>query len=243
MALPSTETHIRVATMNYGLWNDGVTKYVEDSKVTQVLDAWRRMLDDCDADILSGQEWLYHFDRSRQLAVDQCLFSSKYPYQYTTATGHGKNLVSKTECTAYEVHDFSNGTKRQYTRAYTVIGGKRVCLINAHCSLETDFRIHRKAEFEELIHIMDGEEYAILFGDFNAYTIAEFELFSQAGYTVANGGEHGTFDTWTNFDKPSSWKNRAIDNIIVSTGIKMTHVAVDRRDLSDHSMLWADLIL
>ena len=243
MTLPNTQNRIRVATMNYGLWNDGATKYVEDSKVEQRLDDWRHMLDDCDVDILSGQEWLYYFDRSNRLAVEQCLFSYKYPYQYATATGHGKNLVSKTECFDYEVHNFSNGTRRQYTKAYTVIGGKRVCLLNAHCSLEPDFHIHRMAEFEELIHIMDGEEYTILCGDFNAYTVAEFDLFRQAGYTVANGGEHGTFDTWPCFDLPSSWHNRAIDNIIVSPNIRITHVAVDRRDLSDHSILLADLVL
>ena len=29
------EKRIRVATMNYGLWNDGITKYVEDEKAPQ----------------------------------------------------------------------------------------------------------------------------------------------------------------------------------------------------------------
>jgi endonuclease/exonuclease/phosphatase family metal-dependent hydrolase len=234
---------ITVATMNYGLWNDGVTKYVEDSKVEQVLAAWKRMLDAHDADILAGQEWLYYFDRSNRLVADQCLFSYKYPYRYTTSTGHGKSLVSKTECTDYEVRDFSNGTGRQYTCAYTVMDGKRVCLLNAHCSLEKNFQIHRKTEFEELVRVMNGEECAILFGDFNAYSVEEFELFTKAGYTIANGGVFGAFDTWTNFDKPSSWTNRAIDNIIVSAGIQIQSVTVDRRDLSDHSMLIAQLIL
>ena len=57
--------HIKVATMNYGLWNDGVVKFVEDSKVKSVLAAWKQMLCDHDVDILAGQEWLRFFDRSR----------------------------------------------------------------------------------------------------------------------------------------------------------------------------------
>ena len=236
-------TRIKVATMNYGLWNDGVTKYAADDEAETILAAWKQMLSDNNADILAGQEWLYHFDRSNTMKTETCLFSPLYPYQFTTTSGHGKNLVSKTACTDYTVHDFSNGSRRQYTKAYTVINGKKVCLLNAHCSLETDFGIRRKSEFEELIHVMNGEEYAILFGDFNAYSVSEFDLFTQAGYASANGGAFGTFDTWTNFDKPSSWKNKAIDNIIVSPKIQILRVNVDRRDLSDHSMLTAELLI
>ena len=236
-------THIKVATMNYGLWNDGATKYADDSEAERILAAWKQMLCENNADILAGQEWLRYFDRSNTMEVETCLFSLLYPYQYATTTGHGKNLASKTICTDYTVHNFSNGTKRQYTKAYTIIGGKKVCLINAHCSLEPDFNINRRAEFEELIRVMDGEEYAILFGDFNAYTVSEFELFTQAGYAPANGGAFGAFDTWPHFDKPSSWKNKAIDNIIVSANIQILRVSVDRRDLSDHSMLTAELLI
>lgn len=235
--------HIKVATMNYGLWNDGIVKFVEDSKVESVLAAWKQMLRDHDVDILAGQEWLRFFDRSKTMLSESCLFADFFPYQYATESGCGKNLVSKTECTEYCVNNFSNMTGRQYTKAYTVIGDKKICLMNAHCSLEPDFLIHRKEEFEELIRIMNGEEYVILFGDFNAYSVSEFDLFRQAGYYVANGGECGTFDTWTHFDKPSSWENMAIDNIIVSHNIRIQAVQVDRRDLSDHNMLVADLSL
>lgn len=235
------EKHFRVATMNYGLWNDGITKYVEDQKAETVLAAWKKMLSDHDADILSGQEWLPYFDRSNKIPVEECLFSDLYPYQYATTSGHGKHLASKTVCTDYTVCNFSTGTKRQYTKAYTMIHGNRVCLFNAHCSLETDFTINRKQEFEELIRIMNSEERVILFGDFNAYSVEEFDLFQKAGYSLSSGGKLGAFDTWTNFDKPSSWKNKAIDNIIVSSDIRILNVFVDRRDLSDHSMLVADL--
>jgi len=234
---------IRVATMNYGLWNDGVTKFVPDDKVDTVLAAWKKMLDDHDVDILAGQEWLEYFDRSNNLTVADYLFGYKYPYQYSTARGYGKNLVSKTECTDYQDFVHSNLSGRMYTVAYTVINGKKVCLINAHLSLENDFNISRKSEYQNLLDVMKKQEYVIVFGDFNAYTTSEFDVFKEAGFSLVNGGKFGTFNTWTNFDKPSSWKNKAIDNIIVSSNIEVLGARVDRRDLSDHSMLVADLLV
>ena len=56
--------HIKVGTMNYGLWNDGSTKYVPDEKVDKVLARWKDMFDDHELDILGGQEYLEHFDRA-----------------------------------------------------------------------------------------------------------------------------------------------------------------------------------
>ncbi|MBQ1216343.1 MAG: hypothetical protein IIX85_00110, partial [Clostridia bacterium] len=40
-----------------------------------------------------------------------------------------------------------------------------------------------------------------------------------------------------------SWGNKAIDNIIVSPNIEILSVVCDRRDLSDHNMLVAELLL
>ena len=122
-----------------------------------------------------------------------------------------------------------------------MINGRKVCLINAHLSIEPDVNINRKFEYEDLLKAMEKEEYVIVFGDFNAYTVSEFDVFKNAGYSVVNGGKFGTFDTWTNFDKPSSWTNKAIDNIIVSPNIEILSAKVDRRDLSDHNILIAEL--
>ncbi len=243
VACTKASDFIRVATMNYGLWNDGITKYVADDQVETVLAAWKEMLDDNDLDILAGQEWLQHFDRSNTLTAEEYVFGYKYPYQYSTTTGQGKNLVSKTECTGYKSIAHTQNTNRMYTVAYTVLNGKKVCLIDAHLSIESDFSVNRKAEYEDLLKVMDQEEYVIVFGDFNAYTPSEFDVFKEAGYTVVNGGALGTFDTWTNFDKASTWTNKALDNIIVSSNITVLDAKVDRRDLSDHSMLVADLYL
>ena len=234
--------YIRVATMNYGLWNDGITKYVADEQVETVLAAWKQMLDDNDPDILAGQECLEYFDRSNTMTAAEHVFGYKYLYQQSSGAGStGKNMVSKTPLTDYKVTAHTQNTNRTYATAYTVINGKKICLINAHLSTESDVTVNRAAEYQDLLKVMEREEYVIVFGDFNAYTTAEFNVFKQAGYTVVNGDAFGTFDTWTNFDKPSTWTNKAIDNIIVSANITVLDARVDRRDLSDHSMLLADI--
>ena len=234
--------YIKVATMNYGLWFDGVTKGVEDSKVDGVLAAWKKMLDDNDVDILCGQEWLKHFDRSGKVAAEDALFAYKYKYQFSTASTM-KNMVSKFPCTDFTHIAHTKNASRGYTKAYTEINGKKVCLINAHLSIEPSFDVNRKAEYEDLLREMEKEEYVIVFGDFNAYTTREFKNFTDAGYSIANGGKKGIFATWTNFGKDSSWGNTAIDNIVVSPNIEILKVSCDRRELSDHNMLVAELRL
>jgi len=235
--------YIKVATMNYGLWNDGATKYVEDSKVETVLAAWKKMLDDNDVDILCGQEWLKHFDRSNKLTAEDVLFAYKYKYQFSTASYFGKNLVSKFPVTDFTTIAHTKNPSRGYTKAYTEINGRKVCLINAHLSIETNFKTNRQAEYEDLLREMEKEEYVIVFGDFNAYTTSEFKNFTKAGYSVANAGKHGIHYTWTHFGTDSSWSNMAIDNIIVSPNIEILKVTCDRRELSDHNMLVAELRL
>lgn len=54
----------------------------------------------------------------------------------------------------------------------------------------------RAAQMAELIAKANGHDNVIIGGDFNARTISEFAPFVDAGYTLANGGIFGTFETW-----------------------------------------------
>ncbi|MBQ2271900.1 MAG: hypothetical protein II337_00405 [Clostridia bacterium] len=228
---------ITVATMNYGLWYDGGTKYVPDNKVEETLAKWKFMFDRHDPDIIGGQEWLKHFDRSNKIPVEEYLFGYKYAYQYVADM---ENFASKFPITQYEKHYHTNST-RYYTTGYVEINGKEIFLVNVHLGIEPDFNISRKAQYEDILNLLKDKEYFIMFGDFNAYTTSEFKVFKEAGYSVANGGAFGTFNTWTHFGTESSWKNQAIDNIVVSSNIKILKVKCDRRELSDHNMLIAEL--
>ena len=235
--------YLKVATMNYGLWNDGITKFVEDSKVKEQSGKFRKMLGDNNIDLLCGQEWLYYYDRSNKIPAQEYLFDFKYPWQFCTEFSFtGKNIVSKFACSKVSNIEFTSGSKRTYLRTNLMYMNKSICIINAHCSTETNFDSYRKAEFEELLNIMKTNEYCIIMGDFNAFSVDEFQMFLDAGMDIANGNLFGTFESWSNFDKVHpEWKNKAIDNIIVTPNISIQNVTCDRRDLSDHSMLIAEL--
>lgn len=235
--------YLKVATMNYGLWNDGITKFVEDSKVKEQSGKFRKMLGDNNVDLLCGQEWLYYYDRSNKIPAQEYLFDFKYPWQFCTEFSFtGKNIVSKFACSKVSNIEFTSGSKRTYLRTNLMYMNKSICIINAHCSTETNFDSYRKAEFEELLNIMKTNEYCIIMGDFNAFSVDEFQMFLDAGMDIANGNLFGTFESWSNFDKVHpEWKNKAIDNIIVTSNISIQNVTCDRRDLSDHSMLIAEL--
>ena len=239
--IPGVDTKLTVATQNYGLWNNGVTEYVEDSKVATVSAAWRQMLADHDADIIGGQEYMTYFDRSQTISPKEIIFGEMYDYQFVTGNKYtGKNIVSKTKLYDETVLTFSNGTGRQYVKAYTYIDGKKICILNAHLSFDT--YAHRKAEIDELISVMDKERYVIALGDFNVETPEEFQLFEAAGYRVANAGAFGNFTTWPNFGSTAAG-NRVLDNIVVNSNIEILDVTCDNRNLSDHAMLVAQLNL
>jgi len=242
-AVPGVDTKLTVATQNYGLWRNGVTEYAPDDTAESVAAAWRQMLADNDADILGGQEYMQQFNVSKTMDPKECVFGELYPYQFTTGEKYtGKNLVSKTKLYDETVVNFAVGSGRQYIKAYTYIDGKKICILNAHLSFEEDINVARKAQIEELISVADKETYAIILGDFNVYTVDEFQLFEDAGYSVANGGSFGNFNTWPNFGSTAEG-NRFLDNIIVNSNIEILNVSCDRRDLSDHAMLVAKLNL
>ena len=240
---PGVDTQLIVATQNYGLWRNGVTEYAPDDKAESVAAAWRQMLRDNNADILGGQEYMQHFNESKTMDPKECVFGELYPYQFTTGEKYtGKNIVSKTKLYDETVVNFKVGSGRQYIKAYTYIDGKKICILNAHLSFEEDINVARKAQIEELISVADKEQYVIMLGDFNVFTVDEFKIFEDAGYAVANGGKFGNFNTWPNFGSTAAG-NRFLDNIIVNSNIEILEVSCDRRDLSDHAMLVAKLNL
>ena len=240
-----SSNYITVASMNYGHWYNGVSQGVPNSSLESVTAKWKQMLADHDADLICGQEWIEYFDRDETVKANDHIFADRYAYQYSCGTTiyNGKHVASKTALTDMTVNNFSNGAGRQYVKGYTTINDKKVCIINAHLSFDNP-GVNRTAEIQELISVMNNEDYVILAGDFNVYEVTEFQLFTDAGYTVANGGEFGEFETWPNFGNTSSaYPNKCIDNIIVSPNIAMLNVECDRRDLSDHAMLVAELQL
>ena len=236
---------ITVATQNYGLWYNGVTQGVEAANVETAAAGWQKMITDHGIDSLCGQEWLPHFDRDKTIDANNKVFGKLFEYQYgnNTSTYDGKNILSKTPLTdiEYVTHPRSG---RKYAKAYTMVNGKKVCIINAHLSFEEDINVNRKTEIMELLAAAKGEKYVIIAGDFNVFESSEFQIFTEAGYSLANAGAFGEFNTWPNFGiNAGADVNRCLDNIIVSSNIIIRDAFVDYRQLSDHAMVVAKLEL
>ena len=136
--------------------------------------------------------------------------------------------------------------KVYYQLARVLMDGREVCVIETH--LDWDLgdkdklprREYRADQMRTIINDMANEKYVIIGGDFNIKKhpgdtnehASEFDVFVEAGYTLANRGQLITWPSWSN-----SKRECAIDNIIVK-GFKMSDVEVKGHNkLSDHKML------
>ncbi len=230
--------HITFATMNYGHWNRGVGNGVADDVTEEKLAAWNALMSHADLDILCGQEWCEDFNKSGSVSSSESIFAAAFPYQYSSSANHGKNTASQYKFSSYSLECYPDNTKRDYTVGYVTVNGKKICVINAHNSTGTteEAIATRRGEYEHLISLMRGEEYVILCGDFNAeVSLDEWKPFTDAGFRMANHGDFGSFVTCE--------PDYCIDNIIVSSNIKINSVKVVEDTLSDHDMLIADLQL
>lgn len=241
-----SDTTFTFVTQNVGLWNDGVHQGMAADKVEERAAAWQAVMEKHGMDILVGQEWLPYLDADKTVDANEKVFAGEYPYIYGehTSTYDGKAIISRTPLTDISYTAMVSNVGRRYAKAYTWIDGKKVCIIDAHLSFEEDINVNRKEEMVELLNLAQGETYAIIAGDFNVFTADEFKIFEEAGYSLANAGAFGQFNTWPNLGRnPTAEVNRVIDNIIVSPGIRIKNAWAEDHQLSDHALLAAELEL
>ena len=111
---------------------------------------------------------------------------------------------------------------------------KQIYLLNVHLSPGHDAaaKAKRATEIQDVLDLVDGKEYFIIFGDFNPEP-DEYETlfanFTSEGYNIANNGFFGDFWTWStnsgdfSSDTPSG-TTYVIDNIITSSNIRINYV-------------------
>jgi len=122
-----------------------------------------------------------------------------------------------------------------------------VCVVETH--LDWDLgekdtlprREYRADQMRTIIADMAKEKYVIIGGDFNIKNnhpgdtkdhATEFDVFAEAGYTLANRGQLITWPSWHNPKRECP-----IDNIMVK-GFEMSDVQVrGHNKLSDHKMI------
>ncbi len=141
--------------------------------------------------------------------------------------------------------------KVYYQLARVLMDGREVCIVETHLDWDLGAkdklprREYRADQMRTIIADMANATDVISGGDFNIRTdqpgdpkdhATEFDVFAEAGYTLANRGQLITWPAWHNPKRECP-----IDNIMVK-GFEMRNVQVKSSEkLSDHKMLSCEL--
>ena len=129
---------------------------------------------------------------------------------------------------------------RFYMVGTGIIGECEVKIVLAHFGFNnSDLTDTTKQDLQvaELVAAFQQEQYVIIMGDLNLPSLSVLDPFVAAGYSLANGGAFGTFNTYR---KTDAFANRALDHIIVK-GFNIKNAYMIDNDLSDHNPFLADL--
>ena len=132
------------------------------------------------------------------------------------------------------------------------LNGSNISIISLH--FDWSDKNVRAEQISQVLKFAAAQEYCIIMGDFNpedyendgqkiSNTLLyreEFTRFTDAGFTLANGGAFGLFDTILDKDiSPCPF-----DNIMVSKGILIENAGrVADPWMTDHAIIWADLLI
>ena len=244
---PYEPKKLRVMTYNVGHYNYGtgvgLPAEIYDAKVIH----YRRFFGAADCDIVGMQEYDSRMDAENQIWASDALWDYYYPYSVNTGTQTA--LKSKTKIQDGAYHQLSTG--RYYVDGY--IDG--IYVISVHLTVGTSSTQTRLDEAAEIVALLDGKKSFIICGDFNCEPGEEddlYNVFINAGCTVANCGWFGQYYTWSNnradfddYDNPTGTKLYYLANIIVSPNIFINNVysvpEAYGKLSSDHIPLIADL--
>ena len=120
--------------------------------------------------------------------------------------------------------------------------GKKVSIYGVHLSYE-NVEIRTK-QHEQLLEMLDKDanEYKVIVGDFNNDQ-GHSELNKlRAKYNFTNGKDGVWTETfpWEGDEVSKCW---SIDNIVTTKNIEITNINYEKTELTDHTALYADLIL
>lgn len=238
--LNNKKSSIKVMSYNCGTWYDGVTR-VPNDEVEDLTYYTRGLFSNFDCDFILGQECSKYFDVENTILAIPQVMDFKYDYNTEESYTHISEslrcpVFSKTPLADTSIKIYTNTVNyRHFIKTYATINNVKVCFIST--LLDKD-DTNRKSQINEIISVMNQEEYVVLGGDFNIKDKSEYQDFENAGYLLCNGGILGWFDTLASYDDGII---RPIDNIIISSNIKINNVYVDTNREKDHRAIIAEL--
>ena len=249
----SEQIKIKVATYNVGDYA-GRDAAIAGSEESRKL--FTDVFKDIDADLWALQEDVDFFNKESGESAYDAVYSSALPHYKRVFTHkyNGKAFLSRFELCDVEKVDYIDGSFQHpwYLRGRINVGGKDITIISLH--LDWADKHNRSKELDQLVAFAKTQKYCIIMGDFNPedyedfkrlsntlFYKEEFGRFQEIGYTIANAGEFGIFDTIRadGFVRPCPF-----DNIMVSPAIKMVAAGyLPEPWMNDHAPVWAELTI
>lgn len=181
--LPKVQMKLKVCSYNVGLYNNGV--YVAGNTYDDyesIVSAYRQFLNDGAFDLVGLQEGT---DIKDSINID--VYDRQLPNHVYDGNTH-TNIRTVYPIISQETGMLTDGS-RGYSSAIISVNGKEVFVMSVHFGLDGDIQ---SANAAQVLEMLEGHEYAVVFGDFNAGNgdvTAEtlFANFTNAGYKLALG--------------------------------------------------------
>lgn len=248
-------TKIRIASANTGDFSG------KDFARGEGSEQYRKTLARMKADIVCTQEDVGWYDTEDRHTLPETEIYGMFKYNKRMAEGDYNyhsvmaNIpIYKSETKAYETVQFGDYrcTHRYYQHAVIYIGNKEVHILNIH--IEWADKTARASQIEEIIEFASNFERCIIIGDFNPEDYinkvkqsdnltyaADLAVFANAGFTSANAGYFGVYNTiLDDFYTPIA----PFDNILVTDNIKIANIEVFADEwMNDHAYVAADIVV
>ena len=213
---------------------------------------WMKDLSELETDILAMQEFtpLFYESKNNNISLgSKEVFSNVYKdIQVSTGTTKSDTLkmhmgLAAHKNSAYGLSNINSGylsasskeERRAYIKGYVTVKGVKIAVYSVHLSFSnTDIA---SDSYNELVRMMQKEDYCIVMGDMNSFDIAA--LMQKAGMNVVNGGKFGKFSTYE-YDS-----SKYIDNIFTTPNIDIVFAECEQNKCgaSDHYPLSAYLMV
>ncbi len=252
---PTLDSLAEGAMFRYVHWNIGhfalglaPSTSIEPAESARRAGDYRAQIERLHPDFLGLSEFEPVFDKAGRLATNEVF--AAFP---TKITGPRNDyqcnaLFSRFPCVRRQIVSYE--TRRQKTYfidSVFMFGTNEVHVVQSHLDWhkgkdgKTPYAF---SQMRQLIEWFGDAPYVIISADFNVSTVKDYSQFVEAGYTLANGGADGAFNTFGKSGKDLPAGTCVLDNIVVK-GFDMhgTFTADNDYGLSDHKIIGCNLTM
>ena len=243
---PTNPNSVRIATWNIGHFAMGekANSTIEDGRVAMKSADFLDYINNAvGADIMFLNEYSQKFTKNNYYAKNTIFTSYSTVYEGPQINYSCNAVYSKVSISQPQKHEFECNKTAPYISPYVeaddyyfvttdlVINGKTVKLVSVHLAFD-DYGSKNVVinQLNELIAYCAQYEHVVLMGDWNVGSFSEFDVFTEAGYTLAN----------TDKNMPTYKSGSSLDNIIYK-GVTVTDFTLAGTNLSDHYALYCTI--